>query len=229
MKTLETLKIESPQEHVVVVTLNRPEVANAMNTQMGLDLLATFDGFCAAPNQQRCIVITGAGTKAFCAGGDLKQRNGMTDEQWQDQHLIFERAIRAMIDCPVPIIAAVNGAAYAGGLEISLCADFIYAAAHARFALTEVTLGIMPGAGGTQNLPRAVGVRRAKEIMLTGKPFSAEQGERWGLVNEVCEPPDLMPRGMETVRTIAGNAPISTRQIKQSIRRGVDMSISDGL
>ncbi len=81
----------------------------------------------------------------------------MTDQQWQDQHLIFERAIRAIIQCPVPTIAAVNGAAYAGGMEIALCADFIYAADHARFALTEVTLGIMPGAGGTQNLPRAVG------------------------------------------------------------------------
>ena len=157
MKTLETLTVDAPREHVVLVTLNRPEVANAMNTQMGIDLLETFDGFCASPNKQRCIVITGAGPKAFCAGGDLKQRNGMTDEQWQDQHLIFERAIRAMIDCPVPIIAAVNGAAYAGGLEISLCADFIYAVEHARFALTEVTLGIMPGAGGTQNLPTCGG------------------------------------------------------------------------
>ena len=153
----------------------------------------------------------------------------MTDQQWQDQHLIFERAIRAIIQCPVPVIAAVNGAAFAGGMEIALCADFIYAVEHARFALTEVTLGIMPGAGGTQNLARAVGTRRASEIILTGKPFSAEQGERWGLVNEVCEPEALMDRVMETVRTIAGNAPISTRQIKQSIRRGVDMSISDGL
>ncbi len=102
MSTLETITVEHPQEHTVLVTLNRPEVANAMNTQMGLDLLAVFDGFCAAPNKQRCIVITGAGPKAFCAGGDLKQRNGMTDEQWQDQHLIFERMMRAMIDCPVP-------------------------------------------------------------------------------------------------------------------------------
>ena len=187
MKALDTLQIETPQEHTVLVTLNRPEVANAMNTQMGLDLLETFDGFCAAPGKQRCIVITGAGSKAFCAGGDLKQRNGMTDEQWQDQHLIFERAIRVMIDCPVPMIAAVNGAAYAGGLEISLCADFIYAVGHARFALTEVTLGIMPGAGGTQNLPRAMGARRAKEIMLTGQPFSASDALDWGMVNRICD------------------------------------------
>src|SRR5580700_72309 len=216
MKSLDTLTVDTPQEHVVIVTLNRPEVANAMNTQMGLDLLTTFDGFCAAPNRQRCIIITGSGSKAFCAGGDLKQRNGMTDEQWQDQHLIFERAIRAMIDCPVPMIAAVNGAAYAGGLEIALCADFIYAADHARFALTEVTLGIMPGAGGTQNLPRAVGARRAKEIMLTGRPFSARDALEWGMINRLCSADALLPEALRTAAVIAANAPISTRQLKQS-------------
>src|SRR5437763_5188071 len=151
-KTYDTLEAREPQPHTLQVTLNRPEAANAMNTQMGIDLLALFDSINAAPSKQRCIVLTGAGGRAFCAGGDLKERNGMTDQQWQDQHLIFERAIRAIIQCPVPVIAAVNGAAYAGGMEIALCADFIYAAEHARFALTEVTLGIMPGAGGTQNL-----------------------------------------------------------------------------
>lgn len=229
MKALDTLKVEAPQEHTVLVTLNRPEVANAMNTQMGLDLLETFDGFCAAPNNQRCIVITGAGSKAFCAGGDLKQRDGMTDEQWQDQHLIFERAIRAMTDCPVPIIAAVNGAAYAGGLEISLCADFIYAVEHARFALTEVTLGIMPGAGGTQNLPRAVGARRAKEIMLTGRPFSARDALEWGMVNRICGAHALLAEALETAAVIAGNAPISTRQVKQAVNVGSNMDLRSGM
>ena len=229
MTILETLAVDIPQDHTVLVTLNRPEVANAMNTQMGLDLLAVFDGFCAAPNRQRCIVITGAGPKAFCAGGDLKQRNGMTDEQWQDQHLIFERAIRAMTDCPVPIIAAVNGAAYAGGLEISLCADFVYAVEHARFALTEVTLGIMPGAGGTQNLPRAVGARRAKEIMLTGRPFSAQDAYDWGMVNRLCKPETLLTEALETAAVIAANAPISTRQLKQAVNMGLNMDLRSGM
>jgi enoyl-CoA hydratase/carnithine racemase len=229
MKTFETINVEYPQEHTVLVTLNRPEVANAMNTQMGLDLLAVFDGFCAAPNKQRCIVLTGSGTKAFCAGGDLKQRNGMTDEQWQDQHLIFERMIRAVVSCPVPIIAAVNGAAYAGGMEISLCADFIYAAENARFALTEVTLGIMPGAGGTQNLPRAVGGRRAKEILLTGRPFSVQQAFDWGMVNRICKPETLVAEALETASVIAGNAPISTRQIKQSVNMGLNTDLQTGM
>jgi enoyl-CoA hydratase/carnithine racemase len=137
--------------------------------------------------------------------------------------------VRAMIGCPVPIIAAVNGAAYAGGMEIALCADFIYAATHARFALTEVTLGIMPGAGGTQNLPRAVGVRRAKEILLTGKPFSAQDGFEWGMVNRVCSAEGLVAEALETAATIAGNAPISTRQIKQSVNMGQNMDLQSGL
>lgn len=229
MKTFETITVGHPQDHTVLVTLNRPEVANAMNTQMGLDLLEVFDGFCAAPNKQRCIVVTGAGTKAFCAGGDLKQRNGMTDQQWQDQHLIFERMIRAMTGCPVPIIAAVNGAAYAGGMEISLCADFIYASETARFALTEVTLGIMPGAGGTQNLPRAVGGRRAKEILLTGRPFGVQQAFDWGMVNRICKPETLLAEALETAAVIAGNAPISTRQIKQSVNMGLNTDLQTGM
>ena len=229
MKTFDTISVDHPQPDIVVVTLNRPDVANALNTQMGLDLLAVFDGFCAAPNQQRCIIITGAGVRAFCAGGDLKQRNGMTDQQWQDQHLIFERMVRAMLNCPVPIIAAVNGAAYAGGMEIALCADFIYAAEHARFALTEVTLGIMPGAGGTQTLPRAIGSRRAKEILLTGRPFLAQAAYEWGMVNRLCKTETLLAESLETASVIATNAPISTRQIKQSVNVGLNTDLHTGM
>jgi enoyl-CoA hydratase len=228
-RTYDTLQIAEPQPHRLLVTLDRPEIANAMNTQMGLDLLALFDSINAAPNSQRCIVLTGAGPRAFCAGGDLKERNGMTDQQWQDQHLIFERAIRAIVQCPVPTIAAVNGAAYAGGMEIALCTDFIYAAEHARFALTEVTLGIMPGAGGTQSLPRAVGARRAKEILLTGKPFTAQQAFEWGMVNRICAGEKLLPEALETAAVIAANAPISTRQIKQSVNYGLNMDLASGM
>jgi enoyl-CoA hydratase len=229
MTELTTLKVEDPQPHTTLVTLHRPEAANAMNTRMGIELLSVFDSFNASPGAQRCIVITGAGPRIFCAGGDLKERNGMTDQQWQDQHLIFERAIRAIRDCPVPVIAAVNGAAFAGGMEIALCADFIYAAEHARFALTEVTLGIMPGAGGTQNLPRAVGARRAKEILLTGRPFSAAEAFEWGMVNRICTADALLPEALETAATIANNAPISTRQIKQSVNIGLNMDLPSGM
>ncbi len=229
MQDYATLRVEQMQPHILLVTLNRPDFANAMNTQMGRDLHACFDAISAAPAAQRCVVLTGAGPRAFCAGGDLKERNGMTDQQWQDQHLIFERAIRAVIGCPVPIIAAVNGAAFAGGLEIALGCDFIYAAEHARFALTEVTLGIMPGAGGTQTLPRAVGARRAKEIMLTGRPFSVQEAHAWGMVNRVCTAEELMPAALETAAVIAANAPISTRQVKQAVNYGLNMDLASGM
>jgi enoyl-CoA hydratase/carnithine racemase len=175
------------------------------------------------------VILTGHGDKAFCAGGDLKERNGMSDESWQAQHAIFERMVRAMMGCPIPLIAAVNGAAYGGGCEIAAASDFVYAATSARFALTEVTLGIMPGTGGTQNLARAVGERRAKEIILSGQPFTAAEAERWGLVNRVVEPSELLEATMAIARRIAANGPIAVRQAKQAIHRGLQMSVWDGL
>jgi enoyl-CoA hydratase/carnithine racemase len=137
--------------------------------------------------------------------------------------------VRALIDCPVPIIGAVNGAAYGGGCEIAGACDFLYAADTARFALTEVTLGIMPGGGGTQTLPRAVGERRAKELILTGKPFTATEARDWGLVNEIFPPAELLPAALSTASRIARNAPISVRQAKLSIHRGLQCSLRDGL
>ena len=228
-QTYETLLLSEPAAHVLQVTLNRPEVSNAMNTQMGLDMLAVFDGLCADPSAYRCIILTGAGDKAFCAGGDLKQRQGMTDAQWQAQHLIFERQVRAMIACPIPVIGAINGAAYGGGCEMTLCCDFAYASSNARFALTEVTLGIMPGAGGTQNMPRAAGMRRAKEILMTGRPFTAAQALDWGVVNQVCAPDTLLADVLDTASRIAGNAPLSVRQIKQSVNVGMQMDLASAL
>ncbi len=225
----ETARVEDRGEGLLLLALNRPHVANAMNTQMGRDLLAFFDEIGAAPAYQRAIVMTGAGDKAFCAGGDLKERNGMSDEAWQEQHHLFERMIRAMIACPVPVIGAINGAAYAGGLELALCCDFIYAAETARFALTEVTLGIMPGAGGTQNLPRAVGERRAKEIILTGRPFTAAEAYEWGLVNRLCAPDRVVAEALETGRRIAENAPIAVRQAKHAIHFGLQTDLASAM
>jgi enoyl-CoA hydratase len=226
--TFSTLILERRDNGILLVTLNRPEAANAMNTQLGLDLMTLFEGFSVDLEGLRVIILTGQG-KAFCAGGDLKQRNGMTDERWQAQHLVFERMLRAIIACPLPVIAAVNGAAYGGGCEIAAACDFVYAATQARFALTEVTLGIMPGAGGTQNLPRAMGERRAKELILSGLPFSAAEAEAWGLVNRVLPPEELLPATLAIAERIAANGPLSVRQAKQAIHRGLQMSLADGL
>ena len=134
------------------ITLNRPKVANAFNTRMAEELLEVFSEFVSVARKARCIILTGAGERAFCAGGDLKQRHGMTDEEWYQQHVVFEDLARALMDCPVPILGAINGDAFGGGTELTLACDFAYAANHARFALTETTLGIMPGMAGTQYL-----------------------------------------------------------------------------
>jgi enoyl-CoA hydratase/carnithine racemase len=225
----ETILVETIERHLLLVTLNRPEVGNAKNTQMGLDTLDVWTSLINDPGDIRCVVLTGAGEKIFCAGGDLKQRKGMTQAEWQHQHEIFERSRDALLGSPVPVIAAVNGHAYGGGCETVLACDFAYAVRGARFALPEVTLGIMPGAGGTQFLPRAVGERRAKEIILTGKPFSAEQAMDWGMINHVSEKGALMDDVLATAHAICANAPLSIRQARKSIHHGLQMDISRAL
>ena len=182
------LLIEMHEPKIAVVRMNRPQALNAMNTKMMCELRDIFQEFYIDPAQANCIILIGTGERGFCTGADLKERNGMSDETWKRQHAIVEQMIRNIMACPVPVIAAVNGAAMGGGFEIALACDFIYAAKTAKFALPEVTRGIMPGAAGPQNLPRACGVRRAKEIVLTGKPFDAETAAGWGIVNQVCEP-----------------------------------------
>ena len=220
-----TLRCEHPAPHVLRVVLNRPAAANALNTQMGADLLDLWTRLTAQPLAARCVVCTGEGGKIFCAGGDLKERNGMTRAQWVQQHELFERMFWTLADLPQPVLAAVNGHAFGGGLELALGCDFVYAASTARFGLPEVTLGIMPGGGGTQNLPRAVGERRAREILLSGEPFDAAQALAWGLANQVCAPEALADAALRTAGRIAANAPLATRQIKKSVRYGMQMEL----
>ena len=224
-----TLSLARSEEGFLTITLDRPETRNALNTQMGIELREIFLPLRFEPGDARCIIITGAGDKAFCAGGDLKERNGMTDAAWRSQHAIFEEAYYAIMECTVPVIAAVNGAAFGGGLELALACDFIYASKNARFAMSETSLGIIPGCGGTQNLPRAVGERRAKELILGARPFTADEAHEWGMVNEVCESADLMPRTLEAARRICANGPIAVRQAKKAIHHGLQSDLRTGL
>lgn len=225
----DTLKIELIDGHVCVITLNRPHASNAFNTQMVRDLYQLFEQVALDSGDIRCLILTGAGERAFCAGADLKERRNMDDDQWNQQHLEIERMVRAIKDCPIPIIGAVNGAAYGGGCEIACLLDFLYATDTARFALPETSLGIIPGAGGTQTVPRAIGERRAKQAILTGQPISATNALAWGLVNEIVQPDQLLPKAIETAKLIAANAPIAVRQAKQAIQKGRQMSLSDAL
>jgi enoyl-CoA hydratase/carnithine racemase len=223
----DTLKLEL-DDHLLTLTLNRPQTGNALNTAMLGEMVELLSALYIDPGEVRCIVLTGAGERIFCSGGDLKERNNMTDEQWRQQHALTEQMIRLIRECPVPIIAAVNGAAFGGGCELAVAVDFAYAADTACFALTELTLGIMPGAGGTQNLPRACGVRRAKEITLTGTPFSAQEAFDWGVVNKVLAPQSLLDEARKTARKICSNAPLAVRQAKKSLTVATEMDFSSG-
>ncbi len=227
--SFETLTVEHPDRYLVRLTLNRPQAANAFNTKMGEELRTFWSQLRKDPGEYRCVIVTGAGDRAFCAGADLKERRDMPDDAWRRQHVIFEEAFYAMIDCPIPVIAAVNGAAFGGGCEMVLAADFAYAADTARFALTETTLGIIPGVGGTQNLPRACGVRRAKEIVLTGTPFGAAEAFDWGIVNRIVTAEELAAETLAVARRIAGNAPIAIRAAKKALSFAIGTDLKSGL
>ena len=224
-----TLKLDLHGDNVLQITLNRPEALNAITTQMGHDWLDIWTRLTVVPRNIRCVVLTGSGERAFCAGGDLRERNGMTNAEWQAQHELFERAFLALLECTVPVIAAVNGHAYGGGFETALACDLIYASGNARFALSEAKLGIMPGGGGTQTLARAAGERRAKELIMTARAFTAAQGYDWGIVNHVFETPeDLVKAALATAQEIGNNAPLSVRQAKKSIHFGLQADLATG-
>jgi enoyl-CoA hydratase/carnithine racemase len=221
--TYDSIMVDEAAPGVVVVDFNRPDVANALSTQMGHDLLDAWNRL-SADASLRCVILRGEG-RHFQAGADLKERNGMTDEAWAEQHRLFEAMIRAQLACPVPIIAAVQGAAMGGGCEMSLACDFTYAAEGARFGLPEAGLGIMPGEGGTQLLTRAVGPRRALEILTTAAPISAEKALEWGIVSAVVPADQLMETVLGVARQIASRAPLSVRGLKRVVHGGQDLDL----
>jgi enoyl-CoA hydratase/carnithine racemase len=224
-----TLLVDRRDNGIVIVTLNRPVEGNAVNTEMGIELLDLWTDFVRNHEGIRCIVLTGAGEDAFCSGGDMKQRKGMSEYDWRHQHEIFEQALWTMMECPVPVIAAVNGKAFGGGLEMVLAADFAYGVDNAILWFPEVMIGILPGVGGTTTLPRIVGERRANEIILAGRSFGAAEALEWGIFNRVCSEQDLMPITLATAATIASNAPLAVRQAKKAIHEGMQMDIRSAL
>ena len=220
----ETIKLTEPATGVAVVAFNRPEVANALSTRMGEELTEAWTVL-AARADLRCVILTGEG-KHFQAGADLKERNGMTDQAWAEQHKVFEAMVRAQLSVPVPVIAAVNGAAMGGGCEMTLACDFAYAAETARFGLPEVGLGIMPGLGGTQLLRRCAGERRAIELLTTGRPFTAAQALEYGVVNGVSAPDALMETVLAVAAEIAAKAPLSVRALKHVVREAHSLDLA---
>jgi enoyl-CoA hydratase/carnithine racemase len=218
----------SDDGHVVTVVMNRPEQMNAMNTGMGEDLLACFDAL-HGDRDARVVILTGAGDRAFCAGGDLKERNEMTDETWRAQHVIFEQAAFRVLRCPVPVIAAVEGFALAGGCELAILSDFIVASETAVFGVPEATLGIFPGIGGTQLLPRILGGPLAKELIFTGRRMKADEAKAAGLINHLVPKGQARAKALEIATTIAANGPVAVRQAKKAIAYGAETDLDTAM
>ncbi len=227
--TYQTIETEQHDDGVLVLTLDRPHRANAFNTEMAGEIRAVWSDLEADPDGVRCVVLRAAGEGAFCAGADLKERNEMSGDDWEHQHRIYEAMSYAIMDSPVPVIAAVSGAAIGGGLEIVLACDFAYGVPGARFGFPETRLGFMPGIGGTQLLPRRVGVARAREIFMRGNYFSAADALAWGLINRVCQPDELLDAVMACAHDIAISAPLAVHAVRRAASDGMDLALKDAL
>jgi enoyl-CoA hydratase/carnithine racemase len=214
----------SRQGHIATITLNRPEALNALNLQLIQELQAACDRL-RDDDQVFAVVVRGAGERAFCAGADLRERHGMDLPQTQRIRADLVRAFRSLNALPMPTIAAVHGWALGGGFELALCCDLVVAADGAQFGLTEVTLGIIPGGGGTQLLPRLIGKTKAKLLIYTGRRIGAAEAERLGIVTEVVAIGELQSTAMALAEEIAANAPISLRQAKKAIDGGFPMDL----
>jgi len=222
-----TTESRGTQGEILVVRLNRPEVLNAFNTGMATELEALFRRY-STTGHLRVVILTGEGNRAFCTGADLKERQGMGDADWRVQHQLFERMFLEIKNFPQPVIAAVEGYALAGGLELALMADFIVASESARFGLTEIRRGILPGGGGLQNLPRAIGSRRAKELIYTGRIIDAQEALQWGMVNRVVPAGQALACALDLAAEIVESAPIPVRLAKVAIDRGTGVDFDTG-
>jgi enoyl-CoA hydratase/carnithine racemase len=213
---------------VALLKLNRPEVMNAINTELGLSLQKALNEINEDKNV-RVIVITGEGDKAFSVGGDLKERNNMTEEDWLRQHRMFQDVWRKVRVSSRPVISAVNGYALGGGFELALSGDIIFASPNAKFGLPEVKRGIIPGVGGTQTVGRFLPKSIALELLLTGKHLTAVEALRLGMLNDMVENSDLLNRAIETAKAISENSPLAVRMAKKAYRIGIDLPLEEGV
>lgn len=226
----EAFPVEVDQRGTVVIfTISRPERMNSLS-RATLRALGKLTREAIENPSVRAIVITGSGTKAFCAGADLKERQGMTENDVRAQVELYRSELGVLDRSPKPVVAALNGVAFGGGLELALMCDLRVAASHVELALPETTLGIIPGAGGTQRLPRVVGEARAKEMILLGRRLSATEALAWGLVNRVSpEGSSVVDDAVAYISPIADGAPIAQAAALEAIDRSFDTTLELGL
>ena len=212
---------------VALLTINAPRTLNALNSE----LLGELEAALLELNRDaavKAVILTGAGEKAFVAGADIREMAMLSAYEGQQFGLKGQRLMLLVRKMTKPVIAAVNGYALGGGLELALACDFIYASTRAQVGFPEVTLGIMPGFGGTQNLARLIGANRASELIFTGKIITADKAAAWGIVNEVFPPEELLPKAQEAAARIASMAALGVAYAKDAIANGLNMPREDG-
>lgn len=228
-QTVTTLvQFKEIEKGIGFIKLNRPEAANALSLQLLKELKECLSAI-SKNRKIRVVLLTGSGEKAFCAGADLKERKTMNEEQARETVKLIGSTVNQVEALPQPVIAVMNGAAFGGGLELALACDLRIASKDAKMGLTEVSLGIIPGAGGTQRLPRIIGIAKAKELIYTARRISAAEALEINLVNAVFDKEVLLEKAVELALEISKNAPLSLIQAKVAINRGIETDLATGL
>jgi enoyl-CoA hydratase len=212
---------------VAFITFNRPKALNALNSALLGEFSQALDKI-SESEEARVLVLTGSGDKAFVAGADIKEINTLDPLSAKIFGKKGQDIIARLGEAPIPVIAAVNGFALGGGTEIALGCDFIYASEKAVFGLPEITLGIIPGFGGTQRLARLIGANMAREMVFTGKTIQADEAKELGIVNKVCSEVSLMEEVKKTAQKIASMGRVSLREAKQALNRGLSVDLPTG-
>jgi enoyl-CoA hydratase len=222
--TFTSILLEQPESGIYLLTVNRPKALNALNAAT-LDEIAAAVAVVAKDSNARVLLVTGAGDKAFVAGADITEMKDATIEQAQEISERGMQVMHALEALPVPVIALVNGYALGGGCELALACDWILAADNAAFGQPEVNLGIPPGFGGTQRLPRRIGAARALEMLTTARQVKAAEAAAIGLANHVYPAAELRGKGLEMARLIAAKGPDAVRLAKRAVREGMNLDL----
>lgn len=227
LPSYQNLRHEQPEPGIHLVTIDRPKALNALDSATLAELACVVAGL-AADTGARALLLTGGGTKAFVAGADISEMQALSPEQARTFSSKASQLFLGIEALPMPAIALVNGYALGGGCELALACDWIVAADNAVFGQPEVNLGIPPGFGGTQRLPRRIAPGKAMELLVTGRQVKADEAVAIGLANEKVAADALLARGIELARTIASKGPFAVRLVKQAWQRGQSLDLAQG-
>jgi methylglutaconyl-CoA hydratase len=222
------IELERHEEHIAILKLNRPTALNTLSTEL-LQQLNIYLNDIKQDSSIRVVILTASGEKAFCVGADLKERTQMPEHQVLHAVQFIGQTVSNLEALPQPVIAAMNGAAFGGGLELALACDLRFAAKNISMGLTETSLAIIPGAGGTQRLSRLIGISKAKELIYTARRIKADVAKEWGIVDYVVDFDDLLPAATMLAEEMSKNGPLALIQAKKAINQGIEVPLQTGL